>query len=77
MQPGMQTGVASLGLLALMFLLGTYLAVVTWLAAGWEKTRCPLPAHHAIAAQRNLRSLPVYKGVVKLGDASLDTLSTG
>ena len=39
MQPGMQTGVANLGVLALMFMIGTYLAVGSRLAAAWEETR--------------------------------------
>ena len=63
MQPGMQTGVASLGVLALAFLIGTYLAVVTRLAAAWEKTRYPLVAHHASVALHNLRG---HKGAADL-----------
>ena len=38
-KPGMQPGIVSLGVLALMFVIGTYFAVATRLAAVWEKTR--------------------------------------
>ena len=38
-QPIMQTGFANLGVLALMFLIGTYLAVAARLATVWDKTR--------------------------------------
>lgn len=39
MQPGLQAAGAGWGVLALVFLLGSYLAVVSRLAAVWDRTR--------------------------------------
>lgn len=52
MQPGLQAAGAGWGVLALVFLLGSYLAVVSRLAAVWDRTRysfCQYEQHRSLS----------------------------